>query len=104
MIGDNLELDIKGAQNAGINTIWINPKKYMSDDIQTVSVEDIMKINEQLIESLGWEKKVLKTRLKCIRKVSPNCSYNGEEGILTIDLDLEEQRKYREELPVLEQI
>ncbi|HCC04496.1 MAG TPA: hypothetical protein DEP51_06595 [Clostridiales bacterium] len=53
MIGDNLELDIKGAQNAGINTIWINPKKYMSDDIQTVSVEDIMKINEQLIESLG---------------------------------------------------
>ena len=31
-------------------------------------------------------------------------SLNGEEGILTIDLDLEEQRKYREELPVLEQI
>lgn len=39
-------------------------------------------------------------------------SYNGEilkslsdeEGILTIDLDLEEQRKYREEIPVLEQI
>jgi len=53
MIGDNLELDIKGAQNAGINTIWINPKKYMSDNIQTISVEDIMKINEQLIESLG---------------------------------------------------
>ena len=53
MIGDNLELDIKGAQNAGINTIWINPKKYMSDNIRTVSVEDIMKINEQLIESLG---------------------------------------------------
>lgn len=53
MIGDNLELDIKGAQNCGINTIWINPKKYMSDNIQTVSVEDIEKINEQLIESLG---------------------------------------------------
>ena len=53
MIGDNLELDIKGAQNAGINTIWINPKKYMSDNIQTISVADIMKINEQLIESLG---------------------------------------------------
>ena len=31
-------------------------------------------------------------------------SLNDEEGILTIDLDLEEQRKYREELPVLEQI
>ena len=31
-------------------------------------------------------------------------SLNGEEGILTIDLDLEEQRKYREEVPVLEQI
>ena len=53
MIGDNLELDIKGAQKCGINTIWINPKKYMSDNIQTVSVEDIEKINEQLIESLG---------------------------------------------------
>ena len=53
MIGDNLELDIKGAQNCGINTIWINPKKYMPNNIQTVSVEDIEKINEQLIESLG---------------------------------------------------
>ena len=31
-------------------------------------------------------------------------SLNDEEGILTIDLDLEEQRKYREEVPVLEQI
>ncbi|HCC04499.1 MAG TPA: hypothetical protein DEP51_06610, partial [Clostridiales bacterium] len=31
-------------------------------------------------------------------------SLNDEEGILTIDLDLEEQKKYREELPVLEQI
>lgn len=31
-------------------------------------------------------------------------SLNDEEGILTIDLDLEEQRKYREEIPVLEQI
>lgn len=53
MIGDNLELDIKGAQNCGINTIWINPKKHMSDNIQTIYVEDIGKINEQLIESLG---------------------------------------------------
>ena len=31
-------------------------------------------------------------------------SLNDEEGILTIDLDLEEQRKYREEISVLEQI
>lgn len=31
-------------------------------------------------------------------------SLNDEEGILTIDLDLEEQRKYRAEIPVLEQI
>ena len=31
-------------------------------------------------------------------------SLNDEEGVLTIDLDLEEQRKYREEMPVLEQI
>lgn len=53
MIGDNLELDIKGAQKCGINTIWINPKKYMPNNIQTAFVEDIGKINEQLIESLG---------------------------------------------------
>ena len=31
-------------------------------------------------------------------------SLNDEEGILTIDLDLEEQRKYRKEIPLLEQI
>ena len=29
-------------------------------------------------------------------------SLNDEEGILTIDLDLEEQMKYREEIPILE--
>ena len=31
-------------------------------------------------------------------------SLNSEEGILTVDLNLEEQDKYRKELPVLEQI
>lgn len=31
-------------------------------------------------------------------------SLNREEGVLTIDLNLEEQKRYRKELPVLEQI
>ena len=31
-------------------------------------------------------------------------SLNKEEGILTVDLDLEEQAKYRKEFPVLEQM
>ena len=31
-------------------------------------------------------------------------SLNSEEGVLTIDLNLEEQKRYRKELPVLEQI
>ncbi len=31
-------------------------------------------------------------------------SLNKEEGILNVDLDLEEQEKYRREFPVLEQM
>ena len=52
MIGDHIELDIDGAQKCGINTIWVNSKKIVQNSIQTVSVDDISKINENLIESL----------------------------------------------------
>ena len=52
MIGDHLELDINGAKKCGINTIWVNSKKIIQNNIQTVSVDVISKINEHLIESL----------------------------------------------------
>lgn len=52
MIGDNLELDINSANKCGINTIWINSKNIVKNNIQTVSVNDINEINQNLIESL----------------------------------------------------
>lgn len=52
MIGDSLELDIKGAKRYGINTIWINNRKVPQYDVRTVSVEDVTNINEKLINSL----------------------------------------------------
>lgn len=52
MIGDSLELDIKGAKKQGINTIWINNGKVSQYDVQTISVEDVTSINEKLIKSL----------------------------------------------------
>ena len=52
MIGDSLELDIKGAKKQGINTIWINNGKVTQYDVETVSVEDVISINEKLIKSL----------------------------------------------------
>lgn len=51
MIGDNLELDINGAKKCGIDTIWINSKKIVQNNIRTVSVDDISKIDEHLIDS-----------------------------------------------------
>ena len=53
MIGDNLELDINSAKKCGINTIWVNTKKRVQDNIKTTSVNDINEINEYLIEHLG---------------------------------------------------
>ena len=43
-------------------------------------------------------------RVSLIQTESNGTKQENEEGVLTIDLDLEEQRKYREEIPVLEQI
>ena len=34
MIGDNLQTDISGAYNSGIDQIWFNPKNKVSNDIQ----------------------------------------------------------------------
>ena len=53
MIGDHLELDINGAKKCGLNTIWVNSKNIVQNNIQTVEVDNINQINENLIESLG---------------------------------------------------
>lgn len=52
MIGDHLEVDINGAKKCGLNTIWINSKNIVQNNIQTVAVDNISQINEKLIESL----------------------------------------------------
>lgn len=53
MIGDNLELDINSAKKCGLNTIWVNTKKEVQDNIETTSVNTIIEINEYLIEHLS---------------------------------------------------
>ena len=52
MIGDHIELDINSAKECGINTIWVNSKKIENNNIQTVTVNNINEINQNLIESL----------------------------------------------------
>ena len=52
MIGDHLELDINSAKKCGLNTIWINSKNIVQNNIQSVAVDNISQINEKLIESL----------------------------------------------------
>ena len=51
MIGDNLELDIRGAQNCGINTIWVNTNNEQSN-INTRWINSVTQINESLINDL----------------------------------------------------
>lgn len=53
MIGDHLELDINGAKKCGINTIWVNSKNIENNNIQTISVDNINEISQNLIESLN---------------------------------------------------
>lgn len=52
IIGDNLELDIIGAQKCGINTIWVNSKKIEQNIVKTMSVNDVTQINKDLINDL----------------------------------------------------
>lgn len=52
MIGDNLELDINGAQKCGIHTIWVNNKNIEQNNIKTKWINSIDKINEDIINSL----------------------------------------------------
>ena len=53
MIGDHLELDINGAKKCGINTIWVNSKNIKNNNIQTILVDNINEISQNLIESLN---------------------------------------------------
>lgn len=53
MIGDHLELDINGAKKCGINAIWVNSKKIENNNIQTISVNNINEISQNLIEGLN---------------------------------------------------
>ena len=52
MIGDHIELDINSAKKCGINTIWVNSKKIENNNIQTMAVNNVNEINQNLIESL----------------------------------------------------
>ena len=53
MIGDHIELDINSAKKCGINTIWVNSKNIKNNNIQTISVDNINEISQNLIESLN---------------------------------------------------
>ena len=53
MIGDHIELDINSAKKCGINTIWVNSKNAENNNIQTISVDTINEISQNLIESLN---------------------------------------------------
>ena len=48
MIGDSLEKDIKGAQNANIKTIWYNPynKNSNSSIIPDYQIKDLLEIKK----------------------------------------------------------
>lgn len=51
MIGDHLELDINGAKKCGINTIWVNSKNIKNNNIKTISVDNVNKINQSLLKN-----------------------------------------------------
>lgn len=50
--GDNLYLDIEKAQEAGLNTIWVNSKNVINETVKTITVQSVCEINEELIEKL----------------------------------------------------
>lgn len=51
MIGDNSELDIKGAKKVGLHTIYVNSQN-VKEDTADVSINRVEDIDEELIESI----------------------------------------------------
>jgi putative hydrolase of the HAD superfamily len=48
MIGDDEKTDIKGAQNAGVDYIWFNPKKYASAIENRLTVSELSELVQLL--------------------------------------------------------
>lgn len=48
MIGDDMEVDIIGARNAGIDQVFFNPKKGKSRSIATFDITDLIQLKEIL--------------------------------------------------------
>lgn len=48
LVGDNLERDIKGAQNVGIRAVWINRNRLIIEDQKVVPDAQITSLNELL--------------------------------------------------------
>lgn len=60
MIGDNLDLDIKPANELGINTILVNSKGYEVKDLQIVVVNSVEDITPDLINLVEQKRKLIK--------------------------------------------
>lgn len=52
MIGDDIHLDIEGAKKAGLHTIFVNSKNISLDNIDTVVVDKVEDITQELIETI----------------------------------------------------
>lgn len=52
MIGDNINLDIKSAQQVGLNTIFVNSKNISINDLNCIIVNSVLEINDKLIEMI----------------------------------------------------
>lgn len=52
MIGDDIYLDIEKAQEAGLNTIWVNSKNALNETTKKNTVQSVCEISEELIEKL----------------------------------------------------
>ena len=51
MIGDDLSLDIVFAKKAGMHTIFVNSKRILAENLNVVTVQSVIEINEKLIET-----------------------------------------------------
>ena len=52
MIGDNIKLDIKGAKECGLHTIWINNKGTEAENMDTLTVKSVSDITQEMIDNI----------------------------------------------------